>query len=122
MLTETNATVLQKVAEVVKHRALVLATDAAEVAQETTAVGHHAREPDLLQMDKLYYWPFELILHLENLINVSCIIIYDYYLPLTPSLSTTVTKLTYCIRVIHLCVIIIVSFLTHLSIFFGNVW
>ena len=49
MLTETNATVLQKVAEVGKHRALVLATDATEVAQETTAIGHHAREPDFLQ-------------------------------------------------------------------------
>ena len=49
VLTEANAAVLQQVAEVVEHGALVLTADPAEVAQEATAVGHHLGEPDLLQ-------------------------------------------------------------------------
>ena len=48
-LTQPHAAVLQQVAEVVKHGLLVLTADAAEVAQEATAVGHHLGEPDLLQ-------------------------------------------------------------------------
>lgn len=48
-LTQANATVLQQVVQVVKHGALILSADSAEVTQETTAVGHHLREPDLLK-------------------------------------------------------------------------
>jgi len=49
--TESNAAVLQQVAEVVEHGPLVLSADPAEVAQEATAVGHHLGEPDLLQTE-----------------------------------------------------------------------
>lgn len=48
-LTKADATVLKQVAEVIEHGALVLTTDTTEVAQETTAVGDHKRESDLLQ-------------------------------------------------------------------------
>lgn len=48
-LTQTDAAVLEQVAEVVEHGPLVLATDPAEVAEEATAVGHHPWESDLLQ-------------------------------------------------------------------------
>lgn len=47
-ITEADATVLQEVAEVVKHGALVLPADATEVAEKTAAVCHHSRESDLL--------------------------------------------------------------------------
>lgn len=47
-LTEADATVLQEVAEVVKHGALVLPADATKVAEETAAVCHHSRKSDLL--------------------------------------------------------------------------
>lgn len=48
-LTQPHAAVLQQVAQVVEHGLLVLAADAAEVAQEAAAAGHHLREGDLLQ-------------------------------------------------------------------------
>lgn len=48
-LTEANAAVLQEVAQVIKHGFLVLAADSTEVAQKTTAVGHHFRKGDFLQ-------------------------------------------------------------------------
>lgn len=51
-LTQTNAAVLQQVAQVVKHGALILSANAAEVTQETTAVGHHLGESDLLEEKK----------------------------------------------------------------------
>lgn len=51
-LTQTDATVLQQVTEVVKHGALVLSANAAEVTQETTAVGHHLRKSDLLEKEE----------------------------------------------------------------------
>lgn len=51
-LTQTDAAVLQQVAQVVKHGALVLSADAAEVTQETTAVGHHLGKSDLLEEGK----------------------------------------------------------------------
>lgn len=47
-VTEADAAVLQEVTEVVKHGALVLSADAAEVAEETAAVCHNSRKPDLL--------------------------------------------------------------------------
>jgi len=47
-ITEADATVLEKVAEVVEHGALVLTTDATEIAKKTAAVGHNHRESDLL--------------------------------------------------------------------------
>lgn len=58
-LTQADAAVLQKVAEMVKHRALVLSADATEVTQETAAVGHHLRESNLLerQSKKDTSWP-----------------------------------------------------------------
>ena len=49
VLTQADAAVLQQVAQVVEHGALVLAADTTEVAQEPTAVCHHTRETDLLQ-------------------------------------------------------------------------
>lgn len=49
--TQSNATVLQQVREVVKHGALVLAADSAEVAQEATAIGHHLWESDFLHRE-----------------------------------------------------------------------
>lgn len=51
-LTQTDAAVLQQVAQVVKHGALVLSADAAEVTKETTAVGHHLGKSDLLREEK----------------------------------------------------------------------
>lgn len=51
-ITKADATVLQQVAEVVKHRTLVLTTDAAEIAEKTAAVCHHSRESDLLLAEK----------------------------------------------------------------------
>lgn len=48
-LTQPHAAVLQQVAQVVEHGLLVLAADAAEVAQEAAAAGHHLGEGDLLQ-------------------------------------------------------------------------
>lgn len=47
-ITKANATVLEKVAEMVKHGTLILTTDATEVAEETAAVCHHPRKSDLL--------------------------------------------------------------------------
>lgn len=47
-LTQANATVLQQVAQVVKHGTLVLSADTTEVTQEATAIGHHLRETNLL--------------------------------------------------------------------------
>lgn len=47
-VTEADAAVLQEVAEVVKHGALVLPADATEVAKKTAAVCHHSRKSDLL--------------------------------------------------------------------------
>lgn len=47
-LTKPHAAVLQQVAEMVKHGLLVLATDAAEVAQEAAAAGHHLGEGNFL--------------------------------------------------------------------------
>lgn len=47
-ITEADAAVLQEVAEVVKHGALVLPADATEVAEKTAAVRHHSRKSDLL--------------------------------------------------------------------------
>lgn len=56
-LTQADAAVLQQVVQVVKHGALVLPADSAEVTQEATAVGHHLREPDLLK-DKRHTFGF----------------------------------------------------------------
>lgn len=47
-LTQADATVLQQVAQVVEHGALVLPADATEVAEETAAACHHLGEADLL--------------------------------------------------------------------------
>lgn len=53
-ITKANATVLEKVAEVVKHRTLILTTDATEIAEKAATVCHHSRESDfLLQESKL---------------------------------------------------------------------
>ena len=52
MLTQSDAAVLQQVAEMVEHGALVLAADATKIAQETAAVGHHLGETDLLLRDE----------------------------------------------------------------------
>lgn len=49
MPTEADAAVLQQVTQVVEHGFLVLTANAAEVAQEATAAGHHLWEGDLLQ-------------------------------------------------------------------------
>lgn len=48
VLTQADATVLQQVAQVVKHGALVLPADAAEIAEEAAAACHHLGEADLL--------------------------------------------------------------------------
>lgn len=48
MITEADATVLEEVAEVVKHRTLILTTDATEVAEKPATVCHHSRKSDLL--------------------------------------------------------------------------
>lgn len=48
MPTQAHAAVLQQVTQVVEHGFLVLTADAAEVAQEATAAGHHLREGNLL--------------------------------------------------------------------------
>lgn len=47
-ITKADAAVLEKVAEVVKHRTLILTTDATEIAEKTATVCHHSRESDLL--------------------------------------------------------------------------
>lgn len=52
-VTQADAAVLQEVAEVVKHGALVLPADATEVAEETAAVGHHSGKPDLLSREQI---------------------------------------------------------------------
>ena len=73
-LTKPDAAVLQQVAEVVEHGFLVLSTDATEVTQETTAVGHHLREGDFLEQTSnrqgtdqstLFYSAFQM-LHSER--------------------------------------------------------
>lgn len=46
--TQANATVLKQVGQMIEHGALVLTTDAAEIAQETAAVRHHLGESNLL--------------------------------------------------------------------------
>lgn len=46
--TEADATVLEEVAQVVKHRTLILTTDATEVAEKPATVCHHSRKSDLL--------------------------------------------------------------------------
>lgn len=51
-LTQSNAAVLQQVAQVVKHGFLVLTADTTEVAQESTAAGHHFWESNFLQGEK----------------------------------------------------------------------
>lgn len=51
-LTQADAAVLQQVAQMVKHRTLVLSADTAEVTQETTAAGHHLGESNLLGKKK----------------------------------------------------------------------
>lgn len=48
-LTQAYAAVLQQVAQMIEHGALVLSADSTEVAQETTAVGHHLRKSNLLE-------------------------------------------------------------------------
>lgn len=48
--TQADAAVLQQVAQVVEHGALILAADAAEVAEEAAAVGDHFGEADLLDV------------------------------------------------------------------------
>jgi len=40
-LTQANAAILQQVAQMIKHSALVLPADATEVTQETAAAGNH---------------------------------------------------------------------------------
>lgn len=52
-LTQSNAAVLQQVAQVVKHGFLVLTADPTEVAQEATAAGHHFWEGDFLQEENI---------------------------------------------------------------------
>lgn len=53
-ITQANATVLKKVAEMVKHRTLILTTDPAEIAQEAATVCYHSRESDLLLQECKY--------------------------------------------------------------------
>ena len=48
LLTQANAAVLQQVAQMVEHGALVLPANAAEVAEEAAAARHHLGEADLL--------------------------------------------------------------------------
>lgn len=50
--TQADAAVLQQVAQVVEHGALVLPADTTEVTQETAAVGYHLGEPNLLKKQK----------------------------------------------------------------------
>lgn len=64
--TQADAAVLQQVAQVVEHGALVLSADAAEVAQEATAVGHHLGESDLLETEKRR----EAVMHMHTHINL----------------------------------------------------
>lgn len=61
-ITQANATVLEKVAEVVKHRTLILTTDPAEIAQEAAAVCYHSRESDLLLQERKFQKQNSLIL------------------------------------------------------------
>ena len=49
-LTEANTAVLQQVAQMVKHGLLVLPADPTEVAEKTTAVGHHFGKSYFLQI------------------------------------------------------------------------
>lgn len=53
-ITQANATVLEKVAEVVKHRTLILTTDPAEIAEKAATVRHHTRESDLLLQESTF--------------------------------------------------------------------
>lgn len=48
-LTQADAAVLQQVAEMIEHGALVLSADSTEVAQKTAAVGDHLRKSNLLE-------------------------------------------------------------------------
>lgn len=57
--TQTHAAVLQQVAQVVKHGLLVLTTDAAEVAQEAAAAGHHLGEGNFLWSSTNIIYPRE---------------------------------------------------------------
>lgn len=67
-LTQADAAVLQQVAQMVKHRTLVLSADTAEVTQETTAAGHHLGESNLLGKKKNK--------HFSQMHNVWCVLCY----------------------------------------------
>lgn len=65
-LTQTNTTVFKQIAKMVKHGSLILSADSTEVAQESTAVGHHFGEADFLKYndgtrDVSNYWNLILI-------------------------------------------------------------
>lgn len=52
ILTQSDAAVLQQVAQVVKHGFLVLPANTAEIAQEATTASYHLGEGDLLWKKK----------------------------------------------------------------------
>lgn len=54
-LTQSNTAVLQQVAQMVKHGFLILAADAAEVAQETTTAGNHLWESNFLSTKSFHH-------------------------------------------------------------------
>lgn len=47
-VTKANATILQEVAEMIKHGSLVLATDTAEIAEESATVCDHSGKSNFL--------------------------------------------------------------------------
>lgn len=53
ILTQSDAAVLQQVAQVVKHGFLVLPANTAEIAQEATTASYHLGEGDLLWKKKV---------------------------------------------------------------------
>lgn len=78
-LTQPHAAVLEQVAQVVEHGFLVLAADAAEVAQEAAAAGHHLGEGDLLQTRVKAAWDDQLSVtgkrvKMDQKVNVSEIV------------------------------------------------
>lgn len=46
--TKSNITVVQQVAEMIKHGPLIMPTDSTEITKETTAVRNHLRKHDFL--------------------------------------------------------------------------
>lgn len=101
-VTQADAAVLQEVAEVVKHGALVLPADATEVAEETAAVCHHSRKSDLLSGREgtnyargVKNWTMDLNFVLDNMLSIKSSNFETFKME---NLNTTNTNINRCMR------------------------